>query len=399
MKKKVLITNFNMEIGGVERSLLSLLEKIDYDKLLISLHLHSHVGPLMTLINSNVNLLEEKAVCNTFCLPIKQLINDRHFTLALKRLFAKAAASWFKFRYSSTESGPYQLQKIWDYCVNNTEKLKEDFDVAISYHWPHHYTAFKVTAKKKIAWIHTDYSNIHLDNEKDLRVWEAFDYIVSISDSCTVAFLSVYPSLKGKVILVENLTNPEYVKQMAEAPLEIELAQGFNLVSVGRLCNAKAFDKAVEVLGELNSRGYIDINWYIVGEGGDRRLIESRIAKYQLEDRFNLVGSTTNPYPYMNAADIYIQPSRYEGKAVTVGEALILAKPVIITNYTTASSQITNGVDGLICEQSIDGIADAIEHLYKNQISRNKYSSYNEKRDFNNSDQLDVLYNLLQVRI
>jgi glycosyltransferase involved in cell wall biosynthesis len=394
MKKKVLIINFNMEIGGVERALSTLLENIDYDKLSISLHLHSHAGPLMPLINSNVNLLEEDAVCNTFNLPIKQLIKDRHFTLALKRLFAKVAASWFKFRYGSTESGAYQLQKIWDYCVNNTEKLKEDFDVAISYHWPHHYTAFKTTAKKKIAWIHTDYSNIHLDNEKDLRVWEAFDYIISISDSCTVAFLSVYPSLKGKVILVENLTNPDYVKQMAEAPLEIELAPGYNLVSVGRLCSAKAFDRAVDALNVIHQKGFTNINWYIVGEGGDRSKIEALISKYNLQDNFVLLGSTTNPYPYMKAADIYVQPSLYEGKAVTISEAQILAKPILITNYATSASQITHNIDGIICEQSIDDIADAIIKLFQDDTLRSDLITHCKKQDYSNKEELASLYDL-----
>ena len=51
----------------------------------------------------------------------------------------------------------------------------------------------------------------------------------------------------------------------------------------------------------------------------------------------------------MKACDLYVQPSRYEGKAVTVTEAKILAKPILITNYSTAESQIEDGIDGVIC--------------------------------------------------
>ena len=124
----------------------------------------------------------------------------------------------------------------------------------------------------------------------------------------------------------------------------------FKLVSVARLSYAKGIDNAVRALKILVDRGYDNIKWYIVGYGGDEQIIKDLIKENNLEDKFILLGKQINPYPYIKSADLYIQPSRSEGKAVTVCEAQILSKPVLITNYTTAQSQIKNGFDGCITE-------------------------------------------------
>lgn len=393
--KKILISSFDMEIGGVERSLASMLANFDYDNYKVDLHLHSHTGPLMDLIDARVNLLPEVNACKTFRKGIKDTLVSGYPTLAIKRLISRFRAVQFAKVTGSKDAGYFQFQTIWNSCVSSVPKIQVEYDIAISYLWPHHFTAFNVNAKTKIAWIHTDYSIIDIDIEDDLKIWEKFDYIVSISDACTAAFLSTHPSLKSKIIVVENLTSPDYVRKMASEPPTQPLIEGFNLVSVGRLCDPKAFDRAVDVLAELHKRGYTNINWYIVGEGGDRDLIESQIKQHSLEDSFVLLGSTTNPYPYMNAADIYVQPSRYEGKAVTVDEALILAKPVIITNYPTASSQINDGINGIICGQSVSEIADSIGNLHNNQNQRQQLSEYNRNANQSNSEELDKLYKVL----
>ncbi|MFA0322498.1 glycosyltransferase [Vibrio sp. 10N.222.55.A3] len=393
--KTILISSFDMEIGGVERSLASMLANFDYGNHKVDLHLHSHTGPLMDLIDGRVNLLPEINACKTFRKGIKDTLLSGYPLLAAKRLFSRVRADQFAKATGSKDAGYFQVQTIWDGCVNSVPSIDNEYDVAISYLWPHHFTAFNVKAKTKIAWIHTDYSTIDIDVDADLKIWRQFDCIVSISDACTAAFLTTHPSLKNKVIVVENLTSPEYVRKMANEPIAQTLSEGFNLLSVGRLCDPKAFDRAVDVLAVLHYRGYANINWYIVGEGGDRGLIEEKIKQHALKNSFILLGSTTNPYPYMHAADIYMQPSRYEGKAVTVGEALILAKPVIITNYPTASSQIEDGLNGIICGQSVNEIADSIEALYKNQNQRQQLSAYNKNANHSNADELYKLYKVL----
>ena len=108
----------------------------------------------------------------------------------------------------------------------------------------------------------------------------------------------------------------------------------------------------------------LNIVWYIIGFGGDEPLILGRIADEAVEASVTVLGKRENPYPYMKACDVYVQPSRYEGRCVAVQEAQALGKPVIITAYPSSASQLTDGVDGWIVplenEKCAEGIADII---------------------------------------
>ena len=191
-------------------------------------------------------------------------------------------------------------------------------------------------------------------------MWNKFDHIIAVSEACKHSFLKKYHELENKVIVIENITSPEFIRKMADEKVDNPMINDnrFKVVTVARLSHAKGIDHAVKALKILKDKGYDDIAWYVVGYGGDEAMIKGLIKELKLEDSFILLGKQTNPYPYMKAADLYVQPSRYEGKAVTVGEAQILSKPVMITNYTTAKSQVKDGFDGYITELSVEGIAE-----------------------------------------
>ena len=394
-KKKILIVNWDLELGGVERSLISMLKNFDYQKYDVSLYLHSHKGPLLGEVPSQVNLLDEEPSSTTFSKSIKDTFTSGFFALALIRLYVKAKLYTTGRLGALADSGYLQGGMNWKYSCKFLPKIEEVYDLAISYSAEHDFVINNVTAKKKLAWIHTDYSTIHLDKNHDFKIWSKYDHIASISDSCTSAFLKTYPSLGDKIILIENLNDPDYVKEMSQSTIEYNYSGGFNIVSVGRLCEQKAFDRAIDVLSELDKRGYKDINWYVVGDGIEWNRLQNKVRTLGLDNRFVLLGSCTNPYPYMRKADIYVQPSRYEGKAVTVNEALILGKATIITNYPTSNSQITDRVNGLICPQSINGICEYIEKLYSDQKLRYELEEYNKNYDYSNKDELLKLYKVL----
>ena len=287
---------------------------------------------------------------------------------------------------------------MWKYSLKFLPKLDEQYDIAISYLWPHYFVAQKVNAKKKIAWIHTDYSKIETDIELDLNMWNKFDYIIAVSEECKNAFLNKYPSLHNKIKVIENITSPDFIQRMSEENIEEDIHEvsKFKLVSVARLSYAKGIDNAVRALRILHDRGLNDIKWYIVGYGGDEELIRNLIKENDLEDSFILLGKKTNPYPYIKASDLYIQPSRYEGKAVTVTEAKILGKPIVITNYTTARSQVEHKFDGYITDLSVEGIANGIEKLYKDEKLREKLSYNCKNTDYSNAYELEKLYELFE---
>ncbi|WP_440603782.1 glycosyltransferase [Bacillus sp. GB_SG_008] len=392
--KTVLIASFDMEVGGVERSLISMLENFDYKRYDVDLMLYRHQGDFMGLVTNKVNLLDEIYQYTTFRKSIGEIFKDKQYSIGVARILSRVNADFTGKTKRITEPGYYQMQLMWKYALPFLPKIDKEYDVAISYLWPHYFVADKIRAKKKIAWIHTDYSTIEPDINMDLKMWNKFDHIVAVSEECKNSFLKKYSKLENKVVVIENITSPEFIRKMANENIENPMINDnrFKIITVARLSHAKGIDNAVRALRMLKDKGYDDIAWYVVGYGGDGAMIKELIKDLKLEGDFMLLGKQTNPYPYMQEADLYVQPSRYEGKAVTVGEAQILSKPVIITNYTTAKSQVSDGFDGYITELSIKGIANGIEKLYKDSIMRNKLMENCSKTDYANNYELDKLY-------
>lgn len=394
--RKILISSFDMEVGGVERSLISMLNNFDYENNEVDLMLYRHTGDFMNLLTDKVNLLEENKSYSTFRKGIGQTIKEGKVFLGVSRLFAKLIGELSKKDNKNNAESVVQMQLMWKYALPFLPKLDKEYDVAISYLWPHYFVVEKVKAKTKIAWIHTDYSTIETDIKMDLKMWDKFDYIMAVSEECKNAFLKKYPSLHNKVKVMENITSPDFIRKMSEEKVDDDISKdnSFKLLSVARLSHAKGIDNAVRALRILHDRGLTNIKWYVVGYGGDEAMIKELIEENKLKDSFILLGKKTNPYPYMKACDIYVQPSRYEGKAVTVGEAQILGKPIIITNYTTAKSQVKDNIDGYICELSIEGIANGIEKIYRGKELREKLENNCKNADYSNSCELKKLYKL-----
>ncbi|TCN22196.1 glycosyltransferase [Mesobacillus foraminis] len=399
MKKKILIASFDMEVGGVERSLISLLENFDYEQYDIDLMLYRHQGDFMSLVPNSPNLLPELPLYSTFRKSIGEVIKEGYYMMGISRILAKVNTSLYQKINNLEEPGYYQMQAMWKYSLPILPRLNKEYDIAISYLWPHYFVADKVKAKKKIAWIHTDYSVVETDKKQDLKIWKKFDHIVAVSEACKSSFLKRYCELEHKTKVIENITSPVFIRKMSNENVDniMQRDKRFKILTIARLSHAKGIDNAVKALKILIERGYKDVVWYIVGYGGDECQIKELITKYNLKDHFILLGKKINPYPYLKVCDLYVQPSRYEGKAVTVTEAKILGRPILITNYSTAHSQIEKGFDGDICDLSIDGIVAGIEHLYDSKDVRERFKENLRNLDFSSKVELINLYELLKL--
>lgn len=381
-----------MEIGGVERSLLGLLDSIDYSRFDVDLFIYRHSGELMQYIPSKVNLLPEIQAYTTLTRPISEIVKEGYWMIALGRLYAKFQAKRFNKQNNNDEN-----YSIYQYVANATTPYLPQvndviYDLAISFITPHNIVRDKVKAKCKIAWIHTDYSNVTIDVKSELKSWGAYDYIAAISDAAQNAFILKFPSLSDKVIVVENILSSKFVREQAllEKP---KLDGEIKLLTVGRFCYAKAFDQAVRICAELIRNG-APVKWYAVGYG-NKESIRKAIEECGMEEHFIILGKKTNPYPYIAACDIYVQPSRYEGKAVTVREAQILGKPVAITAFNTSASQLRDGVDGLIVPMSIEGAAHGIQSLIENKPLQEKFRKNMVITDYGNSKEVELIYDLI----
>lgn len=397
-KKRIFISMHYLELGGAEISLIGLLQALDYSQYDVDLFLHRHQGELMQFIPKEVNLLPE--ITSYACIenPLTEAIRRGQFGVVWGRLKARWRARRYQPRDASLPQNAifqYIAQEI-EPCLPSLEKYGE-YDLAISFLQPHNYVLSKVKAKKKVCWIHTDYSKVEFDVDAELPIWSAYDHIVSISPDVTKTFLQVFPSLEDKIVEIENILSSEFVRKRAdETNVDSEMPKEkgrANLLSVGRFTDAKNYDNVPDICRLVREQG-VDVRWYIIGYG-EEALIRQKIHEAGMEEFVILLGKRTNPYPYMKACDVYAQPSRYEGKSVTVREAQMLCKPVVITNYATAKSQIRDGVDGVIVSKDNEGCASGIADFIRNNQLQNEIINYLHDHDYGNVEEVEKVYRMI----
>ena len=399
--KRLFITIHYLEIGGAERSLIGLLNALDYTKYAVDLFIYHHRGEFMSMIPKQVNILPEIERYAAIEKPLVKVLREGHIGIAIGRLLAKCKGKRFKKKHEGKESIAV-FQYIHSYVVPSLPSLYKygEYDLAISFLIPHNIVKDKVRAKQKWAWIHTDYSFLELDTKVELPIWSAFNKIVSISEDVSKGFLLKFPSLKNKILLMENILSEQFVREQANMPIDNSQLTihnldktlnskhlTLNLLSVGRYSYPKAFDRAVHICKRLVDKG-LNIRWFIIGFGGEETSIRKAIAETGMSERFILLGKKINPYPYIKACDVYIQPSRYEGKAVTVREAQILCKPVVITNYATAPSQVQDGIDGIIVPNDVEGAAEGIAVFLQDKQKQQQLVTYLQTHHYGNEEEI-----------
>jgi glycosyltransferase involved in cell wall biosynthesis len=229
-------------------------------------------------------------------------------------------------------------------------------------------------------------------------MWTQYDYIAAISESATDSFLQQFPSLSNKIVMIENILSPDFVRKQADLQdVSKEMSKEQNTVtlcSVGRFSPQKNFDNVPFICKKLLEKG-VNVKWYLIGYGGDEDLIRSKIDEAGMQKYVIILGKKENPYPYMKACDIYVQPSRYEGKAVTVREAQILCKPVVITRFATSGSQLHEGVDGIIVPMNNEGCAKGIQSLIMDKKLQEQLIANCRNHDYGNAHEVEKIYNLV----
>lgn len=388
-----------MELGGAEMALLGLLHALDPNRVDVDLFIYSHQGPLMQHIPGWVNLLPEVGAYSVIEKPLKQALSEGHFGVAFGRIQAKLQHKLYRLKHPVTgiDDGA-----IFQYVGNAVEPFlpkinpHTEYDLCISFLNPHNFALYKVRAKKRLAWIHTDYKKSCVNAELELPVWDGFDYIATISEDVHESFAEVFPKLSKKLLPIENIMPGNLVRTRAEQfDATAEMPGEIKLLSIGRFCSAKNYDNVPDICRRILKMG-IDVRWYIIGYGGDEGLIRQRIAEAGVEDNVIILGKRENPYPYIKACDFYVQPSRYEGKSVTVREAQYLGKPVIITAYPTASSQVVHQYDGVIVPMDNEGCAQGIKDFICNPTLQKQIVNNLKMHDYANTSEVDKIYSLIE---
>lgn len=388
-----------MELGGAESALLGLLQSVDPARADVDVFLYDHRGELMKYIPTDkVNLLPEVTAYKMIERPFMECVKSGHIGVALARWLAKKTVD-----KSPVPAGKDNIRiytRVADWVEHFVPKIQPDieYDLAISFLMPHNYVVKKVRAKKKLGWIHTDYSTVHVDVKRELPVWIKLDYIASISEEVGEKFVETFPTLKDKIIPVENILSSRFIRQRAEEEV-VPLAANsstIKLLTIGRFSYQKKMDEIPLICRKIVDEG-VDIKWYIIGYGSAEieQEVRDNAKREGVSDRVILLGKKENPYPYIQACDIYVQPSRYEGKSITVREAQILCKPVIVTNYPTASSQIQSGLDGVIVPLEVDTCAHEMADFIRDKEGQARVVEYLETHDYGNENEMEKIYQLV----
>lgn len=396
-KPRIFIAMHYLELGGAETALIGLLHALDYSKVDVDLFIYSHRGELMPQIPPQVNLLPEMKAYANMETPIKETIKAGQFGVAAGRWLAHHKFNSYRKKVKpSTAFALYGF--IGRYLTPFLPKIgNKVYDLAISFLTPHDIVLHKVRAKKKACWIHTDYSYVDVNTALEQPVWNGYDHIISISSDVSRSFCTKFPTLADKLLVIENIMPQQYIRQKSLEYTPEEMKKNhFNILSIGRFTHQKNFDNVPDICRRLiETTGRNDIRWYLIGYGHDENYIRSRISAAGMEEHVIILGKRDNPYPYIKACDLYVQPSRYEGKSITVREAQTLGCPVVITNYSTASSQITHGIDGMIVPLDNAACAEALAKIVVDEELCRHLRDNVAARDFSGMAEADKIYSIL----
>lgn len=354
-KRKVLFFIDDLYCGGAEKSLVSLLTLLDYSRVEVDLMLYQRGGVFEQYVPKEVNIIDfphhQKKwfrICELFFSILLRLLPKRH----------SAELRWLAL------SSAYP-------------RLKMQYDVAIAYQqgFPTYYIAEKVVANRKYAWVNADVTKVGYKASFNRPFYGKYDNVIPVSQVLKGILVNSDFVDESKLFPVFDILNVELICSMSLEKIkkadQSDIAKNKSLVltTVGRLVKLKGYDMAVEAANILKQKG-IDFKWYFVGGGDQEPIIRRQVEELGLSNNIVMTGMQPNPYPYMAAADIYVQTSRFEGFGLTLNEARILNRPVISTNFPVVYDQIQDGVNGLIAEMTPESIAEKILLLVENPLLR-----------------------------
>lgn len=372
--KKILIINNDLKIGGIQKSLINLLNNLDseYD---ISLLLFNYPEEINELIPNNVKLIKSKKIFSILSKTKKELRTSKGLYLA--KVFFVLVSKIFGKEITFKLLGIFQ------------KKIK-GYDTVISYSHgtPHknlfggsaEFAIYKTIAKEKICFIHCDYVESGTDNKFNRKMYRKFNKIACVSESVKNKFITVLPELTSKAYVVYNFHDKK-VLNLANDNSIIYDSNYINLISVARLSIEKGLDRVIKAIYNSNRK---DIRYHIVGSGPEQNNLQTLVKELKLEEQVFFFSETDNPYRYMKNCDYLVVPSYHEAAPLVFDEAKNLGLKIISTATLSAKEMISIN-EGIICENNDESINKVIFEIIKvkgenlmriidNKIQNNQFS-------------------------
>lgn len=295
MKKKIAIFQTDLEIGGIEKSLINLLNKIDYDKYDIDLYLFDK-GTFFNMIPKKVKV---------------KFLNAKRY---------------LKFI-------PFSFYKLFSFST-----IKKKYDVAIDFNGYNNSLSSYVLntqANKKVIWIHNDYEE-KIKYEKKFKIlfnlskkkYKFFDEIVAVSNGAKESFTNI-TSLNVNYV-IPNYIDADKIIQASKEEIEFSVdKEKINLCFLGRLVPQKGLEELFPVIKKYKKNNCM-FHLYIIGNGPLYEKLVQEVEDLDLFDNVTFMGNKQNPFPYLKKCDYLILNSKYEGQGMVALEAKTLGVKIIM---------------------------------------------------------------------
>lgn len=355
MKKKILFGITSLTIGGAERVLVDLVNRIssDYDVTVFTIY---DGGKLKKELASNVKVM------SMYNKPYSEYGRLEHIKISLKLLFKSKAPDGYDTEVAFLE-GP--ITRLFS----------------------------KKSKAKKIAWVHTDLSKFFskglkdkIKNKLDKKIYKNYDKIVFVSEDIKNKFNQKYGKDFNEIV-IRNYLNYENIIKKADESISLPYHKNdINLVSVERLVEQKGIDRFIKVHSMLEKDG-IHSKVYIVGDGPLRYALQKQIDELGETENFYLLGEKTNPYPYIRKADYFCLLSYYEGYGMVIDEAKILNKNIIITDIP-AKESVKDYKKATILENTETGIYKGLKKILSSEDIKNEID---KEENFNSENYEEII--------
>ena len=358
MKKKILFVIDSLVCGGAEKSLVSLLPLLNRNKYELYIWIIHRGGDFEILLPKDVVVVDSPkySLLEKIYLEVGQIL----FSLLLR----------INKIFSIKEHNAEALWKSIGWAI---KVPKGSWNTVIAYQQglPTYLVANKFSSCKKYAWINVNIFEAGYNIEFNDQFYEKIDNIVSVSEKLYDLLSEKMPKFNSKYTLIYDILNPKVIHDWSLQKVQNLRTSNDEtiIVTTGRLVRQKGYDLAIVAAAELKQLG-LKFKWYFIGEGGERSCIEQMKQEYGVMKEVVLLGFQKNPYAFMRQADVYVQPSRFEGFGLTIGEAKILGKPIVSTYFDVVNNQLTHGKNGLIVKMDGKSIANAIYAMVTDPILR-----------------------------
>lgn len=395
VKKKLLFVIDSLDVAGAEKSLVTLLNLLDYSIYDVDLLLFAHGHMLEELVPDEVNILKPLKY-TTFT----EMNLGKAFVTSFVNADFKMLSSRMKFSFDLRKERFNNAQKARLYWQHNSKVIDDnpkEYDVAISYAQgvPTFYVAEKVKAKKKIAWVNVSYRLDETEKQFQKKYYHQYDHIVAVSDSAKEVLLETFPDFSGKVTILYDINNPQFITNMAEIGKSYQDDfDGTRILTIGRLAHQKGYDVALKACKKLKEAD-IHFRWYVLGKGPLQTEVEQMITEYGLTNHFILLGVKANPYPFIKQADIYVQTSRFEGFGLAIAEARMLDVPVVTSKFDAVYNQMVHGKNGLVVERNAESVSEGIKKIMNNQQLKKNIVAYLQSEKKGNVEEIEKFYQLI----